>query len=177
LSSIERIAARRPDAGAAAPVGRAGHRQLVELLGDRLEPAAVGVVGEDLRHHLGLLLVHHCDRVLAERAVGLADELVSVAPAARDAPGPDLGPQRLRGARPDRLELELMTGTLDVRGRLLDGVRERHLVPGHVVEQPAVPVLHQLADHQRHLQRIAPEPALVADHDDVAGPGVGDQAL
>ena len=100
---------------------------------------------------------------------------VAVASAAGDPAVAHARAQCFARARADRLELHLVAGALDERGRLIDRVRELNFLTGRVVEEPAAAIAHEVADDERHFDRVATEARLIAADDDVAALRLGDQ--
>ncbi|MEJ7598520.1 MAG: hypothetical protein WKG01_11470 [Kofleriaceae bacterium] len=68
-----------------------------------------------------------------------------------------------------------MAGALDERGCLIDRVREQDLLTARVVVQATATIAHEVANHERHLDRIATEPGLISTEDDVPAHGIGEQ--
>lgn len=68
-----------------------------------------------------------------------------------------------------------MPGALDERRRLINRVRELNFLSCRVIEQPAAAIAHEVANDERHLDRIATEARLIAADDDVAALRLCDQ--
>ncbi|HTR54766.1 MAG TPA: hypothetical protein VMJ10_28945 [Kofleriaceae bacterium] len=142
---------------------------------DLLVPATSEVLAIDALDDRRLGIVDDRDRETSAEAVALALERVAVAGAAGDAPCADAAAQTFARARANGLELHLVPGALDERGRLVDGVREHDLLAARVVEEPARAIAHEVAHDERDLDRVTAEARLVAAHDHVSALGVGEK--
>ena len=152
---------------------------LVQPTREPLQPAPDHVVLVDSADHLGLSRVDGRDGLWTPVLVLLAYQLVPVALAASNPARTNTGAQGFARPRSDGFEFHLMPGALDALdegGHLVDRVLEQNLLPGRVIEQAASTVADKLSDDQRHLERIATEPRLIAAHDDIAGLDVGEQS-
>jgi hypothetical protein len=68
-----------------------------------------------------------------------------------------------------------MAGALDERGRLIDRICEQHLLTSCVVKETATTITDKVAYDECYLDRVASKPRLVATHDHVTAPCLGEQ--
>ncbi|MFT3697690.1 MAG: hypothetical protein QM831_31415 [Kofleriaceae bacterium] len=160
--------ARCPRTTAAPASSWTSHTFVVQRYRDLFLTSSRQVLAIDALDNLRLCFIHYGDREAAACAIGLAFELVAVARATRDPSLSNATAKSFARARANRLELHLMAGALDEGRCLIDRVRELNLLTGRVVVELTAAIANQIANDERHLDRIAAESRLIATDDDVA---------